>query len=483
MSDGKFHLRSIGWLPLLAALLFLSAGCTSPDKTVEKKFAEAQTHLDAGQPAEAIRILEELNQTYPERLDVVEFLAFTHASNNNPAQAAVYFTEANRLAPERDDLLLFAAQAFESANDLESAASQYRLYIVDNFDDASGWQALANVERRRGYHRDSIDAFLNVYRIRPDGDTATALGDLFLQLNNTAQAHHWFRTALEHPGESTPQALLGLLKISLEEENWDRAEELIADLDARFPGHLDKSELAAVRAELQRWRDSQNELQRIQEQQLAEAARREEERKAREEEERLARLQAEKEAAAQAEREALAAAAQTPEPEPEPAAPEPEPEPEPSPYETLLAQARNAADSGNLTDATSLYWQALAYEDDDARVWFELSRLQYRRGSHNDAELSALEALRREPARENFHLHYLNVIKETQPVRAYLRELERAQDTFPHNPEIALALANTYAQGHHSQADAIRYYRLFIQLAPRDSRRPEVEQTLRNLTQ
>lgn len=485
MSDGKFHLRSIGWLPLLAVVLFLFPGCSNPDKTVEKTLITAQAQLDAGEPQEAIRILEKLNQDFPDRLNVVEFLAFTYASNKNPAEAAAYFLAATQLAPRRSDLHLFAAQALESTNDLEGAATQYRLFIVDNFTDFAGWQALARIEQRRGNNREAIDAFLNVYRIRPSDETAVAIGDLYLQLNNTVQAHRWYDTALSKNGKAAPAALLGLLKISLEEENRDRAQELTDELDESFPGYLDSSELASVRGEFDRWRNAQEEEQRIQEEKLAESKRQEAEEKTAEEETRLARLQEEEEAM-QREREALAAQAQAETPEPtveEPTEPEPPSKPEPNPYRELLEKARRTADGGRSADAASFYWQALAYDDTDAQVWFELSRVQYRREAFSDAELTALEALRRNPQQENYHLHYLNVIKETQPVRTYLRELERTHEMFYSNPEIALALANTYIRGHHSQAEAIRYYRLFIQLAPADPRRDEAEKTLRKLTE
>lgn len=464
-------------MPLLAILLFLSPGCANPDKLAEKRFGEAQEKLDGGETEEAIRLLEELHQSHPDRLDVVEFLAFTYARNNNPRQAAHYFTEAAILAPDRDDLLLFAAQALEEAGELEEAANHYGLFIVDNFDDFSGWQGLARLEKRRGHHQGAIDAYLNVHRIRPTDATAVSLGDLFLHLNNTAQAHAWYTTALEEPGDAAPQALLGLLRISLEEENWDRAQTLIGELDTKYPGRLDRTELSEARAELRRWREAQEELERVRLEQLAAVERREAEREAREAEEaRLARQQAEEEAE-QAAREALAQA-EAPEEDPEP---EPEPKPEEDPADELLAQARDLAASGRTAPAIQRYWEVLTQDDSAGATWFELSRLQHRQGDHQDAELTALEALRREPTRQNYHLHYLNVIRETQPVRTYLRELERAQDTFPHNPEIALALANTYARSHHAHANAIRYYRLFLQLAPRDSRRSEVEHTLRRL--
>lgn len=465
----------------LSAVLLFSPGCTDPDKAIEKKFAEAQEKLEEGRTEEGIALLEELHEDHPDRLDVVEFLAFTYASNNKPGKAADSFAKGAELAPERGDLLLFSAQAREEAGDLEEAATGYRMYIMDHFDDFSGWQALAQVEERRGHPREAIDAYLNVHRLRPAGSTAVSLGDLFLQVGNIAQAHHWYKAALDHEDEAVPDALLGLLRISLEEENWDQAHQLIDRLDTRHAGKIDESELAEVRTELKRWREAQEELKRVREEQEALARRRAAERETREEEERLALLKArEEEEQARLAAEA-ARAAEEAEDEPEPPAPEPAPEREDR-SEEVLAQAKAARQSGNYRRAASLYWEALTYDDERAETWFELSRAQYRGGALHDAELTALEALRRDPKRENFHLHYLNVIKETQPVRTYLRELERIQELFPHNAELALALANTYARGDHAQSEAIRYYRLFLQLAPDDPRRPEIQQTLRRLS-
>src|SRR5690606_35277819 len=101
--------------------------------------------------------------------------------------------------------------------------------------------------------------------------------------------HHWFSTALDSDGDPPAKAFLGLLRISMEEENWDRAQEIIEALDEAHPGALEVSELAETREELRRWRESIEELERLRQEQAEAAARREAERLEREEEERLAR--------------------------------------------------------------------------------------------------------------------------------------------------------------------------------------------------
>jgi tetratricopeptide (TPR) repeat protein len=482
MCDGKFHLRSIAFLTLLTVLSFVFSACSNPDKTIEQRFTQAQEKLDEGLTEEAVTILEDLYERWPERLDVVEFLAFAHSRNNNPAAAADAFMLAYEQAPERGDLLLFAAQARTDAGDLAKAARHYRLYIADNFDDFSGWQALARLENDRGLHRDAIDAYLNVYRIRPSGMTAAELGDLFLRLNNTAQAHHWFKASLEHSGEARPIALLGLLRISLEEENWDRAEELVQRLDRDHPGALDASELAMVRGELLRWRESVAELERLRLAQAAESERREAEARAREEEERLAQEKAEAEAAEAARLAALEQDEEETEAGVESLPLADEMVTSLDPFAELVAKADRFVEDGRFGSAARTYWRALSYDDSQAEIWFKLSRAHSKASAWNDAELTVLEALRRQPEREVYHLHYLNVIKETQPVRTYLRELERVQQQFPNNAEVVLALANTYARSQHSHPEAVRYYRLFLQLAPQDGRRPQVEQSIRRLT-
>lgn len=470
--------------------------CSSPEEKFQARLAEAQAAMDAENPAEAIVILNEVDQQTPDRLEVVEFLAFAHARNNNPSASADAFIRAHQLSPGHGEFLLFAGQAREEAGDLDQASDHYRLYVTEHYEDFTGWQALARAEEKRLRHRDALDAYLQVYRLQPSGETAAAIGTLFFQLRNVAQAHHWFTVAREKHQDGGAPALLGLLRVILTEERWERAEELVALLDKEHPGALDDSDLAMVRGELQRWRESVAEMERIREEQLAEARRREEEEKRREEEARIAREKAEEEARKQAE---LAAQAKAEAEAQEEEAEEPgvlaeadvleievevqvEEPPPPNPYADLIAEAQRLEEAGRYGTAARTYWQALSHEDSDPETWFNLSYAHYRARSWNDAELTALEAIRRDPENERYHLHYLNVVKETKPVRSYLRELERIHELFPRNREIVLALANTYAKSQHSRQVAVRYYQHFLQLAPNDTRRPEVEASIRRLT-
>lgn len=474
MSDGKVHWRSIGFLSLLAILLLSVAGCSNPDSRVEKKLAQAQQKLDEGELIQAIEILNQLRQAQPERPDILEMLGFAHAENSDPTQAGEAFAQAALLSPARSELLLYAAQAREEAGNFGPAADHYRVYLTANFDDPSAWQALARLEDQRGLHHEAIEAYLHVYRVRPTSPTAAEIGDLFFRLRNLAQAHHWFTTASEDPGQAPAKAWLGLLRISMEEENWDRAQELVQILDQSHPGQLDSTEMALVRQELRQWREAVEEVQRLQRDQADRVARQEQEKERLAAEEQLERERLQAVAAEQA-------SAQTeilPETD---APPEEEPEAGPPPEVVLLAEAAALFEVGRYGAAAQKYWSALSYDDSSAQVWFDLSRAHFHAESWNDAELTALEALRRDQDRQVFHLHYLNVIKRTQPVRAYLRELERVHQMFPANPEVVLALANTYARSQHAHPDAVRYYNLFLRLSPNDERRREVEQSIRRL--
>src|SRR5690625_5263479 len=481
--NGRTHLRSFALLLLLTVLSFVLQGCSTPEERIDKQTAQAQALMDADQPDAAVALLEELRAEWPENPDIVEFLAFAHARNNNPSASADAFVAASRLDPSRSELLLYAAQAREQTGELAQAAEHYRLYITEHFDDSSAWRTLAQLESRRGNHQDAIDAFLNVYRIDPSGDTAVALGNLFLETQNTIQAYHWFDTARgKHQKEAGAGALLGLLQIAMEEENWERAEELTRLLDTEHEGELDASELSMVRGELERWKEEITERKRIEEEQIALAERLEAERKKRaEEEERLALEEAKaREEAEKAKRLAEEAESNPPVPEEIEEIIE---EPIRDPYQELLAEAANFEKNGRFGSAARTYWRALSYDDSDALVWFDLSHALYRAETWNDAELTALEALRRDPDNERYHLHYLNVIRRTHPVRSYLRELERVHEKFPRNPQVVLALAETYAHSQHSHPIAVRYYQLFLRLAPEDSRRAEVEQAIRKLSQ
>lgn len=492
MFDGKVHLQSIGLLSLVTVFLITAPGCTNPEKRVEQKLAEAEQKFAANEPAEAFATLEELHRNFPERLDIIETLAFAYARNGQPAEAADAFVKAAALDPVNGDYLMLAAQARETAGDPDRAAGHYRVHLTDHFDDDAAWNALAELEKKRGLHQNAIDAYLHVYRIRPTAATATRIGDLFFELRNLAQAHHWFTAALEQPGQPLPETLTGLLRIHMEEGDWERSQELVERLERDYPETFVSPEFAEIRTGLARWRESLEELERLRRERAELAARREAERLAREEAERIEREEAEAAAIAAAEAERQAelerraaeeAAAEANGEEPEEIAEEETVEDAAAAFARLTAEADRLFEARRYRTAAQTYWRALTHNPESAETWFDVSRAQFLGESWNDAELTALEALRREPENEAFHLHYLNVIQQTQPVRAYLRELERVHQQFPANADVVLALANTYARSLYSHQEAVRYYHRFLRLAPDDARTAEVRESIRRLTE
>ncbi len=463
------------WPGMLVMSLF--AGCTDPDKVFEEKFEEANQKITAGEVSSGLALLETLRGERPDDPRVLEALGFAFAEAGRHAEAAEAFTAAAGADPRRPDLPLFAARSHEEAGNLEAAADQYRQYVVGRFDDVTGWQALGRVERARGHHRAATDAFLQVHRLRPSADTAVTLGELFLQLGNLAQAGQWFRQARELDPPGPAEAWLGLLIIDLEEDDRESALARMDEIEERFPGRLDEPPYAQARDEFREWRAAGEERARLAAERAAEAERREAERLAMEEEEAL-RLETERlaeEEARRAREEALALL----EREMEEATREPTVEER---VAAKLQRARQFQRARAWDDALREYWEAISLDADRASLWYELSRVLLQAGRSSEAESTALEAIRRNPSREDYHLHYLNAARETQPMRVYLSELERVLAMFPSSYEITLELARAYNHGAFSQSNALRYYRRFLQIAPpTDPRREEVTRQVRRL--
>mgnify|MGYP002633087545 FL=1 len=110
----------------------------------------------------------------------------------------------------------------------------------------------------------ALDAYLkgvNPDQVTPPANTASAIGQLFIALENMPQAERWLTIAAETDSPDALTALFGLLEIKLRNKNWEGAEETLARLDKQFPGAVDASEWASARTELANWRKAQEALQ------------------------------------------------------------------------------------------------------------------------------------------------------------------------------------------------------------------------------
>lgn len=155
---------------------------------------------------------------------------------------------------------------------------------------------------------------------------------------------------------------------------------------------------------------------------------------------------------------------------------------EPEPID-FFAEGQKLKTQGKYDDAIQEYWQAVALDDTPSHFWNELSETYMLNTQFEEAEMTALEALRRDPSNIQYALTYLRAAHKTKPTDVFLTELTKAEQRFPKSPEITLALARTYDGDpvQYNPRKAIGYYSKFIREFPHHPKKAEAEVALQRL--
>lgn len=475
MRAGKRHGLSGRRRWVLAVSVLFFAGCSKPEEVISTRIAEANKKLEAGQAAAAVAILERVDHAYPEKPAVLEALGFAYAQAGKPAAAAASFVNAADIDAGSASLRQLAAESFVRDGALDRASEQLRLYLGEFPGDYQSWQKLGEIEEQRSNVARAIDAWLEWYRIRPEGEAAFRLGTAFRRLNNAPQAKTWFERTIKHSDVHIDESLLALLGLEREAGDLAAVERTVGQLDKNFPGVLDASTLAGVRADLAAWQQSQREL---------EAARVEQEKLARELEEMRRRNQpgdapaatpAPAAASAQPAAPTQAGGASAAAGEP-PAIPPRLTGPDVSP---ALAAAIERREAGDPQKAVELLWRTLSDDAGQVDCWLELADCYRELKQYTPAESCILEARRLAPEAIEVETTYLNIVRESQPADVFLTRLEEARRRFPEEPNLAYALASEAAKDGGDVARASAAYEDFLLLAgPDDPRRAEAGQYL-----
>ncbi len=487
----SFQEKTFFRLSLFIAL-FLAVGCGRREPTAEETLAEAESFLATGEFRTAIERLEAYDEIHEGRPEIVETLAEAYAAEGDMALSAFHYLRLADIVPGDPLPLLFAAGALREAGDAPGAVRAYEHYLEQNPEDTAVWRTLAQLHLERGNRQEAIEAYLRSNRHNPDGTTQVAIGRLFLQGNNLAQAQSWFASAAEKRDEARPEAFLGLIETALAANRPGDAETVLRQMDEEFPRLFDRSRLAPKRRELVAWRERQDEARRAAE--ALSRARREAEQRATpppdppvvaeptptpaEDATRAARRESERvaEQLREAARAEAARADTRPAREPGETAP---PEPEPS---DALARARRLLDDSDASAAVSAFREALRDDRDNPEVWMGLSEAQLRAGQADWAQASASEAVRRDPSNPVYTMQFLRAAHQALPPDRLIREIERARDRFPESPDILFALARAYDEVGNDPRSARVYYRRYLELAgPEHPRRNHAEAALRRL--
>ena len=165
--------------------------------------------------------------------------------------------------------------------------------------------------------------------------------------------------------------------------------------------------------------------------------------------------------------------------EPEPTAMSPSSRPQT--VEELMADAEIATLDRDFKSAIRKYWTAIGIANNRAEVWNLLSRAYLVDGQLNNAETTALEAVRLEPRQVTYTLDYLRVAQRSQAPEDFLAELETAYARFPTSPEIVLSIARGHERISQDRPTARNLYLRFIDIAPNHPLIPEAQKAVARL--
>ncbi len=523
------HLSAIRFFRLscLAALLLIDVGCAGPDEDAIRaqreqqmrlELEEANNFLNEGAIDEAILLLEIARSEYPDQPDIVEALAFAYLSANQHDLAADLFAEVYQLDNSRTGITVFAARAYHEAGETDASIEHYSIYLKHHPADSPMWRNKATLLLEQNRRRPALDALLEALRNEesdPSAADCLQISKLFLSLGNPSQAHSWLERAEQLPLDTDQRFELKLQQfdLALRNQEWQRAANIMQVLDTDYPSQFEASPLFANRAPLEEWIANQ---MRVRELRITPEA-------ATASDQPVADADADADptppAVAEAETEAepatteaepveatdvatttepaddameMEAATFTKIPDDEPDLPaftlaiaeDPLPTPEPtlSARPGLMGQADLARDRGNYDEALSLYLRAAGQNDRAAAPWLEISRIYRIRGQYEDAELTALEAMRRDPQNPALMLNYLEIVQSWANAGRRLRELNAARERFPHDPDITFVVARGLERLESSPRNAIFLYQEFLARAPANHpKRADAEAALQRL--
>lgn len=535
----KANFKSVFFITLISTSIWLVA-CSSPEEKKAAQIKDALSLSKNGSNTEALKILDDLAMQYPDDIVILKSIGQIYAANGDVGMASLFLEQAYLKSPEDTELLFQTYQSLEAANQpaghlLEKLAEQAPEAMTPDL-----WIRLGQTRQAKNKVQPALDAYLKGVdpdKRQPSPETAAALGQLFVKAGNLPQAESWLKIAADYDDPNALTALFGLLEISLRQKNWEGAEAAIAQLEKQFPGAVAASQWEPARQELVRWRNDQDEqkaklVKAETDKKAAEAAAKAEAAataadQATETDENSPESEtATSEGKAQiiADMEAAEAMADTPAIEVEvkeeadntiveegtkaiafdpsiaiePADPEitlevsfeAEPESAPAPIrpitrsqtiEELMADAETATFDRDYKSAIRKYWAAISIANNRAEIWNLLSRAYLVDGQLNNAETTALEAVRLEPRQVAYTLDYLRVTQRSKAPEDFLAELETAYARFPTSPEITLSLARGHERISQDLPTARNLYLRFIDIAPNHPLVPEARNAVGRL--
>ncbi len=247
----------------LTATLIGLMGCSNPEEKRAEQIGAALQFSQDGAYERAIEILEALAIDYPNDPQILKLIGRTYSKDGDFTMAAFYLEQAQLQQPDDVELLYETYQALEAAGQPNGALLEKLSEVSVETMTSQLWLRLGQYRAENNRTESALEAYLKGVdpdKATPAPETASAIGQLFAQLDNRAQASYWFEIAADSDDPSAQTALFGLLELQLQRENWAAAETTIQRLDTQFPGAVEASRWKQASDQIQQWREAQNRI-------------------------------------------------------------------------------------------------------------------------------------------------------------------------------------------------------------------------------
>jgi tetratricopeptide (TPR) repeat protein len=266
------------------------------------------------------------------------------------------------------------------------------------------------------------------------------------------------------------EAHVGLIQIKHKRKQWDEVAKLMSVVETHFPQAINAPELKDAKIEYEQFKAAKKKEEESVKKQEDERQRMVEQQRQRAEALAAARLAAlnppvEKEEVNEVPPSQLAVLEEEKKTPENPSELSVELNNNNFPFDKALSSARQIALTNSET-AISRYWDAINLGDKSGIAFYELARVYYNRNQYNEAEMTSLEALRREPKDNRYLMTYLTVIRKTKAKPDFVAEIRKYRQLYPKNGDLILLLARTYAEPGGDANAARSLYDLFFKIAP-----------------
>lgn len=251
-------------LPAVCVTLFIAAtvltmsGCFDSGARIERAVDEALVAARQGEMSSATARLEQLHDQHPDDARVEEALGLVYEMRNDPLVAASHFVRAASLSPDKSVRLVDAANNLIEAGRKEEAETRLAAYLELFPEDYKNWLRIGRLQQDINLKDKAADSLVRGILLSgqdtPPVDDFIRVGQLFLEKKDYPRSDFYFNRALGMV-EDEPviiPALVGLIESSVLQKDWLIADLFLKRIDSSFPGALETSNKASLRAMIEK---------------------------------------------------------------------------------------------------------------------------------------------------------------------------------------------------------------------------------------